>query len=101
MNPREQNGSPSTADNGHDKKVDVLLVLAACSGDSHAFIELSKPHSKRILLTLYRITRNGQVQRMGSQGSTGQPGTVLPQTAAGGLDPIGYSATSPGLSQSR
>src|SRR6266702_432945 len=60
MNPREQNGSPSTADNGHDKKVDVLLVLAACSGDSHAFIELSKPHSKRILLTLYRITRNWQ-----------------------------------------
>jgi RNA polymerase sigma factor (sigma-70 family) len=37
-----------------------LLVLAACSGDSHAFVELSKPHSTRILLTLYRITKNWQ-----------------------------------------
>jgi RNA polymerase sigma factor (sigma-70 family) len=60
MNPREQNGSPSTSANGQDKEFDVLLVLAACSGDSHAFVELSKPHSKRILLTLYRITRNWQ-----------------------------------------
>jgi RNA polymerase sigma factor (sigma-70 family) len=58
MNPSEQNGSPSTADNGQDKQGDLLLVLEACFGDSHAFVELSKPHSKRILLTLYRITRN-------------------------------------------
>jgi RNA polymerase sigma-70 factor, ECF subfamily len=57
-NPSEQNGSPSTEANGQDKQGDVLLVLAACSGDAHAFVELSKPHSKRILLTLYRITNN-------------------------------------------
>jgi RNA polymerase sigma factor (sigma-70 family) len=58
MNPSEQNGSPSTAENGQDKQGDLLLVLEACFGDSHAFVELSKSHSKRILLTLYRITRN-------------------------------------------
>jgi RNA polymerase sigma factor (sigma-70 family) len=51
MNPREQNGNPSG---------DALLVLAACSGDTHAFVELSTPHSKRALLTLYRITKNWQ-----------------------------------------
>ena len=60
MNPSEQNGRPSAVDNGQDKQGDALLVLAACSGDSHAFVELSKPHSKRILLTIYRITKNWQ-----------------------------------------
>jgi RNA polymerase sigma factor (sigma-70 family) len=60
MNPSEQNGSLSTVDNGQDKHGDLSLVLAACSGDSHAFVELSKPHSTRILLTLYRITKNWQ-----------------------------------------
>jgi RNA polymerase sigma factor (sigma-70 family) len=58
MNPSEQNGSPSSVDNGQDKKGDLLLVLAARSGDSHAFVELSKPHLNRILITLYRITGN-------------------------------------------
>lgn len=58
MNPSVQNGSPSTLANGQDKQGDGLLVLAACSGDAHAFVELSKPHSKRILLMLYRITNN-------------------------------------------
>jgi RNA polymerase sigma factor (sigma-70 family) len=60
MNPREQNGSPSTVGTGHNKQCDFLLVSAACSGDSHAFVELSEPHSKRVLLTLYRITKNWQ-----------------------------------------
>jgi RNA polymerase sigma factor (sigma-70 family) len=60
MNPSEQNESPSTVDNGQGKQGDVLLILAACSGNSHAFVELSKPHSKRILLTLYRIIKNWQ-----------------------------------------
>jgi RNA polymerase sigma-70 factor (ECF subfamily) len=60
MNPIEHNGGASTLAHGQEKEVDVLLVLAACSGDSQAFVELSKPHSKRILLTLYRITRNWQ-----------------------------------------
>jgi RNA polymerase sigma factor (sigma-70 family) len=60
MNPNEQNGSRLTADNGPGQQGDVSLVLAACSGDSHAFVELSQPHSKRILLMLYRITKNWQ-----------------------------------------
>jgi RNA polymerase sigma factor (sigma-70 family) len=60
MNPSEQIGSISTVDNGRDRRGDVLLLLAACSGDSQAFTELCKPHSKRLLLTLYRITKNWQ-----------------------------------------
>jgi RNA polymerase sigma factor (sigma-70 family) len=60
MNPCDKIGSPSTADNGRDKQSDGLLLLAARSGSSQAFVELSKPHSKRILLTLYRITKNWQ-----------------------------------------
>jgi RNA polymerase sigma factor (sigma-70 family) len=60
MNPSERNKSLSTGDKSRDKQDEVLLVLAACSGDPHAFVELSRPHSKRILLTLYRITRNWQ-----------------------------------------
>jgi RNA polymerase sigma-70 factor, ECF subfamily len=60
MNPRQQNRNLSTVDNGPDKRGDTLLVLAACSGDSYAFVKLSKPHSKRVLLTLYRITKNWQ-----------------------------------------
>ena len=57
MNPSDLK---STAGNGQEKQSDVLLALAACSGNSHAFVELSKPHAKRILLTLYRITKNWQ-----------------------------------------
>jgi RNA polymerase sigma-70 factor, ECF subfamily len=58
MNPSEQNESPSAVANDEHKQGDVLLVLAACSGDAHAFVELSKPHSERILRMLYRITNN-------------------------------------------
>jgi DNA-directed RNA polymerase specialized sigma24 family protein len=60
MKPSVQNGRPSSVDNGQANQGDQLLVLAACSGDPHAFVELSKPHSPRILLTLYRITKNWQ-----------------------------------------
>ena len=60
MNPREQNGTPSAVDDCPERQGDLFLVLAACSGDPHAFVELSEPHSKRILLTLYRITKNWQ-----------------------------------------
>jgi RNA polymerase sigma factor (sigma-70 family) len=60
MNPSDQIGSLSTVGNRQDKRGDVLLLLAACSGESQAFIELCKPHSKRLLLTLYRITKNWQ-----------------------------------------
>jgi RNA polymerase sigma-70 factor, ECF subfamily len=58
MNPSEQNGSTSAVANDEHKQGDVLLLLAACSGDAHAFVELSKPHSERILRMLYRITNN-------------------------------------------
>jgi|HubBroStandDraft_5_1064220.scaffolds.fasta_scaffold27090_4 RNA polymerase sigma-70 factor (ECF subfamily) len=39
---------------------DEVLVSAAQSGDSCAFVELSKRHSRRILLKIYRITNNWQ-----------------------------------------
>src|SRR5580698_6222040 len=39
---------------------DAELVSTAKSGDANAFVELSKRHSNRILLTTYRITRNWQ-----------------------------------------
>jgi RNA polymerase sigma-70 factor, ECF subfamily len=57
MSQSEQN---STANKRQDRQGDVLLALAARSGDEHAFVELSKPHVKRISLTLYRITKNWQ-----------------------------------------
>jgi RNA polymerase sigma-70 factor, ECF subfamily len=39
---------------------DEALVSTAKSGDATAFVELSKRHSNRVLLTTYRITRNWQ-----------------------------------------
>jgi RNA polymerase sigma-70 factor (ECF subfamily) len=39
---------------------DELLVSAAQCGDSQAFVELSKRHSRRLLLKTYRITNNWQ-----------------------------------------
>ena len=60
MNLSEQIKRPSTVDNGQAKRGELLLLLAACSGDLQAFVDLCKPHSKRLLLTLYRITKNWQ-----------------------------------------
>lgn len=39
---------------------DAVLVSTAKSGDADAFVELSKRHRRRILQTIYRITRNWQ-----------------------------------------
>jgi len=39
---------------------DAVLVAAARSGDSSAFVELSQRHSRRALLRIYRITNNWQ-----------------------------------------
>ena len=39
---------------------EVMLVAVARSGDSSAFVELSKRHSKRVLHKIYRITNNWQ-----------------------------------------
>jgi RNA polymerase sigma-70 factor, ECF subfamily len=39
---------------------DAMLVAVARSGDSAAFVELSKRHSTRVLHKIYRITNNWQ-----------------------------------------
>jgi RNA polymerase sigma-70 factor (ECF subfamily) len=39
---------------------DELLVSAAQCGDSQAFVELSKRHSRKLLFNAYRITHNWQ-----------------------------------------
>jgi RNA polymerase sigma-70 factor (ECF subfamily) len=43
-----------------DELADELLVSAAHSGNAYAFVELSKHHSRKLLLTTYRITNNWQ-----------------------------------------
>ncbi|MGD0891450.1 MAG: sigma-70 family RNA polymerase sigma factor [Terracidiphilus sp.] len=39
---------------------DGLLVAAALSGDASAFVELSRRHSRKLLLKIYRMTNNWQ-----------------------------------------
>ncbi len=39
---------------------DELLVLAAQGGDASAFVELKNRHANKLLLRIYRITRNWQ-----------------------------------------
>lgn len=39
---------------------DAMLVAVARSGDSSAFVELSKRHSRRVLHRIYRMTKNWQ-----------------------------------------
>lgn len=41
-----------------NEMADELLVSAAQSGDSRAFVELSKRYSRRLTLKIYRITNN-------------------------------------------
>jgi RNA polymerase sigma-70 factor, ECF subfamily len=43
-----------------DSADDATLVAVARSGDSSAFVELSKRHSRRVLNKIYRITNNWQ-----------------------------------------
>jgi RNA polymerase sigma-70 factor (ECF subfamily) len=43
-----------------NEMADEFLVSAAQSGDSHAFVELSKRHTRRLMLKIYRITNNWQ-----------------------------------------
>ena len=43
-----------------DSADDVILVAMARSGDSSAFVELSRRYSKRVLRKIYRITNNWQ-----------------------------------------
>ena len=39
---------------------EAVLVSTAKSGDTNAFVELSRRHSPKLLRTIYRITRNWQ-----------------------------------------
>ena len=43
-----------------DSAEDAMLVAVARSGDSSAFVELSKRHSRRVLHRIYRMTNNWQ-----------------------------------------
>jgi len=43
-----------------NEMADGMLVSIAQSGDAWAFVELSKRHSRRILLKIYRMTNNWQ-----------------------------------------
>jgi RNA polymerase sigma-70 factor, ECF subfamily len=43
-----------------NEMTDEFLVSAAQSGDPNAFVELSKRHSRRLMLKIYRITNNWQ-----------------------------------------
>lgn len=42
------------------EETDELLVSAALSGEPYAFVELSKRHSRKLLLKIYRMTKNWQ-----------------------------------------
>jgi RNA polymerase sigma-70 factor, ECF subfamily len=53
LNTATQRTEPDSAD-------DAMLVAVARSGDSSAFVELSKRHSRRLLHKVYRITNNWQ-----------------------------------------
>lgn len=53
-------GSNDVIEDGPMEMSDEVLVSTAKSGDTNAFVELSKRHSNRILQTTYRITRNRQ-----------------------------------------
>ena len=43
-----------------DSADEAMLVTVALSGDSSAFVELSKRHSRRVLHRIYRMTNNWQ-----------------------------------------
>jgi RNA polymerase sigma-70 factor (ECF subfamily) len=53
LNTATQRKEPDSVD-------DAMLVTVARSGDSSAFVELSRRHSRRVLLKIYRITNNWQ-----------------------------------------
>jgi len=52
--------NPATQLKEADSADDAMLVAVARSGDSSAFVELSKRHSRRVLHKIYRITKNWQ-----------------------------------------
>jgi RNA polymerase sigma-70 factor, ECF subfamily len=43
-----------------DSADDAMLVTVALSGNSSAFVELSRRHSRRVLHRIYRMTNNWQ-----------------------------------------
>ena len=50
----------ATQRKGPDSADDARLVTVALSGDSSAFVELSKRHSRRVFNRIYRMTNNWQ-----------------------------------------
>src|ERR1700733_9226205 len=60
MNSFESVGKTAAQQKESNATGDAVLVAAARSGDSSAFVELSQRHSRRILLKIYRITNNWQ-----------------------------------------
>jgi len=60
MNLSEFQHDTNTLPSISNEMTDELLVSAAQSGDSHAFVELSKRHSRKLLHKTYRITNNWQ-----------------------------------------
>jgi Sigma-70 region 2 len=51
-------GSDVALDRSSKAMNDELLVLAAKSGDTAAFVELRRRHAPKLLRTIYRVTRN-------------------------------------------
>ena len=58
MNPPISEHSNAVISDNTREMSDQLLVSAAKSGDRSAFVELCGRHSKKILPTIYRITKN-------------------------------------------
>ena len=53
-------GNNTVIDGNPGELSDELLVSAAKSGDTGAFVALSQRHSRKLLRTTYRITKNWQ-----------------------------------------
>ena len=58
MNSPIYSGSDVSLDRSSKAMNDELLVLAAKSGDTAAFVELRRRHATKLLRTIYRVTRN-------------------------------------------
>ncbi|WP_433965432.1 RNA polymerase sigma factor [Tunturiibacter gelidiferens] len=58
MNSPIYSGSDVSLDRSSMAMNDELLVLAAKSGDTTAFVELRRRHATKVMRTIYRVTRN-------------------------------------------
>jgi RNA polymerase sigma-70 factor (ECF subfamily) len=58
MNSPIYSGSDVSLERSSKAMNDELLVLAAKSGDTAAFVELRRRHATKLLRTIYRVTRS-------------------------------------------